>query len=80
MKDLIAKYLPALIEGLKEMARVAILAVLPVAIEQLGSGGVDGKTLLIIAGVAVLRFIDKVLHETGKIDENPSLSAGLTRF
>lgn len=80
MKEIIAKYLPAVVEGAKEVARIALLAVLPVAIEQLGNGGVNMKTLAIIAMVAVLRFVDKVLHESGKINENPQLLKGLTQF
>ena len=74
------QYTPALIEGLKEMGRVVVLSIIPVAIEQLTGTGLNIKTLFIIGGVAVLRFLDKVLHESGKIDENKTLLGGITRF
>lgn len=56
----------ALIESLKECGRVVLLAVLPVAISAVESDKVDFKVLGIIAVLAVLRFVDKLLHEANK--------------
>jgi len=80
MKEKIKVLLPAIIESLKEMGRIGLLAVLPVAIEQLQTGSVNEKTLIVVGVVAVLKFIDKFLHERGKELENGNLTLGLTRF
>ena len=70
----------ALIEALKELGRVVLIAIVPVLIEQLTNGSVDVKTIGIIATLAVLRAIDKFLHETGKNAGDPNLMKGLTQF
>lgn len=69
-----------LIEALKEMGRVVVIAVLPVLISGIEKGFVDAKVLAVVGAVAGLRFLDKFLHEAGKTTKNKKLIAGLTRF
>lgn len=81
MKKFWKEFKPALIEGLKELLRVIMLAVIPVAISSLeNNGSVDIKTILLVAGVAFLRFLDKVMHEWGKILDDEMVIKGITRF
>lgn len=64
----------ALLESLKELLRVVLIAVLPVLYTSLDQGTVDWKAVGIVAVVAGLRAVDKWLHESGVADK------GLTRF
>ena len=57
-----------------ELFRVAAIAVVPVAIVALESGEVDAKALAIVAAVAVLKAIDRMLHDSG------IATKGLVRF
>lgn len=66
----------AFIEALKEAGRVVALAVVPVLIASLESQSFDIKAVLIVAGLALLRFIDKYLH----VKAPNGVSGGLTRF
>lgn len=54
-------------EGVKEIIRTSMMAVIPLAIIQLQSGSVDYKLLLVAGLIALLSGIDKFLHkkETG---------------
>lgn len=85
----------AIIEGLKELGRVVILAIVSFALTEgvldiiLVKFGVvtDPEVRLIIIGflTSALRAVDKFFHESGKNKEaetgEPSvLTAGLTRF
>lgn len=70
----------ALIEALKEFFRVVVLAIIPVAIVQIEGNAFDYKALLLVALIAGLRFIDKYLHEIGKVKADPRLINGLTQF
>ncbi len=70
----------ALIEGVKELLRVVVIAVIPVLIMSLDSGEINLKVIGITAAIAALKFIDKVLHEVGKELDNANLTKGLTRF
>lgn len=63
-------------EALKEPLRLLVLAVIPVAITYLT--GISEQWAVL--AVLILRFIDKVMHEAGKEQENPTLEKGLTRF
>jgi hypothetical protein len=63
-------------EALKELGRVALLAVLPVIISSIESNNFDYKLILVVAGVAVLRALDKYLH----LQAPDGVSGGLTRF
>lgn len=53
----------ALTEGLKELLRVVIIAVLPVVILSLEKGEVDYRLIIITGVIAALRALDKWLHE-----------------
>ncbi len=85
----------AFIEGLKELGRVVVLAVVSFALTEgvlntvlLKIGIVaDPEIRLIIIGflTSALRAVDKFLHEVGKgkeeaTGETSKLTAGLTRF
>lgn len=67
-------------ESIKEALRVCLIAVIPVAVDMLSSGKIDIKALLIVGGIAILRFIDKALYLTGKETGNEMIQKGLTRF
>lgn len=57
-----------------ELARVALLAALPLLITSLEAGSVDWNAIGIVTAVAVLRAIDRALHESGVSEK------GITRF
>lgn len=57
-----------------ELSRIALVAILPVLIASLENGDVDFKVLGVIAAIAVLKAIDRALHESGLAKK------GLTRF
>lgn len=74
----------ALIEALKEAARVVLIAILPIVLM-----GIDAKARTIhidwflvefTAVITSLRFVDSWLHEQGKAKGNDVLKGGLTRF
>lgn len=78
-------------EAVKEGLRVVVLSILPIIIAGLNTqtGGItiDWKVVAIIGIVAVLRFIDNLLHRYGKIvtyslphAEISPLEKGLVRF
>lgn len=76
-KDLIKQ--EAIIKGLQEAARVVVLAVLPILVTGLQNGYVDWNVVLVAAGIAVLKFIDKYLHSIADEDGWLKLQ-GLTGF
>lgn len=53
----------ALKEAGKELLRVVLIAVVPVLIDSLTKGSVDYRVILTVAGVAVLRSIERYLHK-----------------
>ena len=61
-------------EFILELLRMATLAVLPVLIPALESGNVDYKVVATLVVVAVLKSIDRALHES-KVAVD-----GITRF
>jgi hypothetical protein len=67
-------------EALKELARVLLLAVIPVAIDALTKESINYGVLAVATAIAVLRALDKWLHEKGKATDNEDMSKGLTRF
>lgn len=70
-----------IVEAVKEAGRVAVLAVIPVLIVALQENKFDWRIIAVTMAVAVLRSIDKWMHETGKEDTKRSdLVGGLTRF
>lgn len=68
-----------LIEAAKELGRVALLSMLPIAISQLETDKFQWEVVAVAGIVAVLKAIDKGIHLYGKEKEN-SLELGLTRF
>lgn len=69
-----------LIEALKEMGRIMVLAAIPVLIDGLSADGLDWRLVGITVAIAGLRFLDKWLHEVGKSEGRDTLTKGLTRF
>lgn len=53
----------ALLEAVKELARVSLLAALPVIYTSLEAGVVDFRAIGIAVAVAVLRAVDRFIHE-----------------
>jgi len=74
----------ALINAVKEFFRVVVLAIIPVIIAGAEEGLVDWKVISIVAAVAGLRFLDKLLHEIGveksTAKKESALVRGITRF
>jgi len=64
----------------REALRVMVLAIIPIAIVSLEAWKVDWRLIIIVSGVSLLRFIDKLLHEMGKEKGQEKLLTGLTRF
>ena len=66
---------PELSGAIKEGLRVFLMAGIPLAIVELGNGGgFDFRAILLAGVIALLRFIDKWLHNTG------IAKLGITRF
>lgn len=63
-------------EALKEAGRVIVLAVIPLLIDSLSKGEIHWHLIGITAVIALLRFIDKYLHEK----EPEGVAGGLVRF
>lgn len=70
----------AILDGLKELARIGLIAILPIIIVQLEAGKIDLKVLWVLFVVAVLKAIDRGLHSFGKDTNNEGLTKGLVRF
>jgi len=66
----------ALWEGIKEPLRILVLAIIPFGIAWLG--GINYEWAMI--ATAILRFIDKYLHQIGKQTNNKTFARGLTQF
>jgi len=56
----------AIKEGVKELLRTALIAVVPILIVQFESGTVEWKVILTAGLVALFRGLDKWLHEADK--------------
>lgn len=74
------KYKDPIIKGFTELARVAILAALPLLILSLEQGMIDWRSIGIVSAVAVLRALDKMIHKLGEQTGSQTLSRGLTQF
>lgn len=75
----------AILEATKEFFRVVVIAIIPILISNLSDDVFNWKVILVTGAIAGLRFIDKLLHETGKeLEESKAvaspLTGGLTRF
>lgn len=57
----------ALIEGIKEIVRVALIAALPLLITGLESGSLDWRLVATAAVIAVLKGVDKFVHKNDNI-------------
>ena len=68
----------AVIEGLRELARVALLAAVPVVISSLSNSEFDYKAVGIAVAIAVLRAIDAWLHERNKDNNDVMRLKGLS--
>lgn len=78
MVNLIMTIPVTLKEALKEGGRVVVLAILPIILAginpQTGAFSINFTVLYTTALIAVLRFVDSYLHESGTAEK------GLTRF
>ena len=66
----------ALLEAIKEPLRLLLLAVIPFAMAYVETVSWEFAGALIV----ILRFIDKLLHEFGKVNKNENQLKGLTQF
>lgn len=57
------KTVGALVEALKELIRTGVLAVIPVVIDGLIADSLNLRMVWIAGAIAVLRALDKLLHE-----------------
>lgn len=80
MRNFITKYKDPVIKGLKELARIAVLAALPLIIASLETGVIEWKAITLVAVIAVLKAIDKAVHKYGEQTGNVTLKRGLTQF
>jgi hypothetical protein len=55
-------------EALKELARTGLIAALPVLVSMLQAGTFDYKVLITAVAIALLRAIDKYVHEEPSIN------------
>lgn len=69
-----------IIEAIKELLRVMVLAAVPVIITSLERGSVDYREVLVVMAIAGLKALDKYLHEIGKETGVEEIAKGLTRF
>lgn len=80
VQAVLLKHKEPLDKATREAGRVVLLAVLPLAIYQLETDALNPKVLLYVGLVALLKWLDKLLHEVGKESGNENLKKGLTRF
>lgn len=69
-----------IIEGLKQGARVFVVAVIPLLVNQLQKNSIDWNAIFITGVIAILMAADKALHLEGKLEGNEQLTKGLTQF
>lgn len=75
----------ALLKAFKELGRVALISVIPLVVASLENGVIDLRAIAVVAAIACLKFIDKLLHSVGSEQEEATgeesiLTKGLTRF
>ena len=63
-------------EAIKEPLRLLVLALIPFGVVYFQGLSYEWAVLAVV----VLRFLDKLLHEYGKVSESDNLTKGLTRF
>lgn len=71
-------------ESFIELARVVLLATIPVIMAsinaQTGSITIDWRVVFAVGLLAVLRWLDKLVHLAGKEKDNQTMIKGITRF
>ena len=71
-------------EGTKQAGRVVWAAVIPNILAGLdpktGTVSINWRIVLVTAAIALIMWIDKIVHVVGKEIENASLIKGITRF
>lgn len=70
----------AVVESVKEFFRVVLLAIVPILIMGVEGGVVNWALVQTVGLLAGLRFVDKLLHETGKRTDRNRMTRGLTQF
>lgn len=80
MRNFITKYKDPVAKGLTELARIAVLAAIPLVIVSLEAGEIDWRVITVTTTIAVLRALDKMIHKYGEQVESTTLSRGLTQF
>lgn len=80
MRDIVARWKDPLVKGLTELARVAVLAALPIVLMALESGEWNWEAIGLAVAIAVLRALDKILHKYGEQNGNTVLERGITQF
>ena len=68
-----------IVSAIKEAGRVVIISVIPIVITSLQADKFDWKLIWVTAGIALLRFVDKLIHEQSKVDAEQTLK-GLVPF
>lgn len=69
-----------LIEAIKEGARVVLIAIIPLVIDNLSSPKFEWRSIVVVAMITALRMLDKYLHIEGKLEGNDLKTKGLTQF
>lgn len=80
LKTEIDEHLPSILKGIKEFLRIGLIAILPVLVYQLENNSVDYKMILVLGVVAILKAVDRGLHERGVETGSENLTKGLVRF
>jgi len=68
------------IKSVKEFGRIGLIAAVPLVINGLNEGKLDWRIIVVAVAIAVLKAIDKLLHEVGKESKTEGLITGLVRF
>lgn len=72
------------VNAVKEGLRTFLMAVVPLLVIGLENGSLDVRAALIAGVIALLRFVDKALHEYGSANSTKTqehwATTGLTRF
>jgi hypothetical protein len=76
VKQTMSEKLKPVWEATKEPLRLLVLAVIPFILVYFQAINAQWAVLITV----VLRYIDKLLHEYGKENDNLSLEKGITRF
>lgn len=88
MNEVVYKNVKPLIEGLKDMARVLLLGVLPIIIASINTQtgeivvnwSIIKATALTVVLTAILKGLDKDRHLNGKLEGDDNKVKGLTQF